>query len=194
MVNVFDTVIYNVYQYDTTLVYDTTIVNIYDTTINNLYQYDTVIVNNYHYDTVYVNSYTHDTVNNYFYDTVNNYYYDTVIITHTYHDTVIVNNYIYDTVYVHDTVFVPAGTEGIGNVETLDAKIYQRGGSIVVESGDGYSQLPTVTVFDAVGRQLRYASNATTAPAYQYRFDVPASGTYLVKIGDRPARRIVVIK
>ena len=209
----YDTVILNTYQYDTTLVniydtvinniyqYDTMVINItvYDTTIVNNYQYDTVIVNNYYYDTVYVNNYTHDTVTNYYHDTVNNYFYDTVIITNTYHDTVIVNNYIYDTIYlnryifdtiyIHDTVFVTE-TEGVGGVETTSAKIYQRGGHIVVESGDGYVELPEVTVYDAVGRQM--VTSTERLPVY--RFDVPVSGVYLVKIGDYPARRIVVIK
>ena len=194
----YDTSIYNHFQYDTTLVFDTIIINIYnfDTSIYNTYQYDTTIVNYYYYDTVYVNSYTHDTVNNYLYDTINNYYYDTVIITHTYHDTVLVNNYIYDTIYlnryifdtiyIHDTVFVPSGQEGIGEVDTINAKVYQRDGQIVVEGADGN----TVWLYDVNGRVL-----ATKQDDYSsLHFDVPASGTYMIKIGNHPARKVVVLR
>lgn len=192
----FDTVVMNYYQYDTTLVnvYDTTIINIYDTTIHNLYQYDTVIVNHYYYDTTIVNNY----------DTVNNYYHDTVIITHTYHDTMIVNNYVYDTiylnryifdtVYIHDTVFV--NSEGIDGIETVDAKIYQRDGRIVVESGDGEA-LGEVRVFDVMGRCVAVgdaADRVSTDGTKRYTFEVPMTGTYLVKIGNHPARKIVVIR
>ena len=202
IVNIYDTTIVNVY--DTTLVniYDTTIVNIYDTTINNHYQYDTVIVNNYVYDTVIVNHYYYDTtivnyydtVNNYYYDTINRYYYDTVIITNTYHDTVIVNNYVYDTiylnryifdtVYIHDTVFVDP--TGIDDIETISAKIYQRNGQVVVEGAEGN----TVTLYDVNGRVL------ATKQDYDMplKFDVPATGTYMIKIGSAPARRVVVIR
>lgn len=194
----YDTSIYNHFQYDTTLVFDTIIINIYnfDTSIYNTYQYDTTIVNYYYYDTVYVNSYTHDTVSNYFYDTINNYYYDTVVITHTYHDTVFVNNYIFDTIYlnryifdtiyIHDTVFVPSGQEGIGDVDAIGAKIYQRDGQIVVEGAENNM----VWLYDVNGRVMATRQDDYSA----IHFDVPASGTYLIKIGNHPARRVVVIK
>ena len=221
----FDTVLLNYYQYDTTYVntYDTTIVNIYDTTISNLYQYDTVIVNYYQYDTMLVNVYD-TTINNYYqydttvvnievtvytYDTtvVNNQYYDTVFVTHYYHDTVVVNNYIYDTIYlnhyifdtiyIHDTVFSdPTDPLGIPEVETVDAKIYQRDGRIVVESGDG-EPLGEVRVFDVMGRNVAAgdaASHVSTDGANRTTFEVPASGAYIVKIGNRTARKIVVIR
>ena len=221
----FDTVLLNYYQYDTTYVntYDTTIINIYDTTISNLYQYDTVIVNYYQYDTMLVNVYD-TTINNYYqydttvvnievtvytYDTtvVNNQYYDTVFVTHYYHDTVVVNNYIYDTIYlnhyifdtiyIHDTVFSdPTDPLGIPEVEMVDAKIYQRDGRIVVESGDG-EPLGEVRVFDVMGRNVAAedaAGRVSTDGANRTSFEVPASGAYIVKIGNRTARKIVVIR
>ena len=46
----------------------------------------------------------------------------------------------------------------------------------------------TVCIYDVVGRLL--ATKRETAQ--EVLLDVPASGTYLVKIGDAPARRIVV--
>ncbi len=187
----FDTVVFNTYRYDTTLVniYDTTIVNIYDTTISNRYQYDTVIINHTQYDTVIVNLTQSDTV------TINNYFYDTVIVSHYYHDTVLVNNYIYDTiylnryifdtVYIHDTVYV-TDQQGIDDAVAVDAKIYQRGGRVVVEGAEGHE----VVLYDAVGRQLATRRDEGQPLA----FEVPASGAYLVRIGQAPARRIVVVR
>ncbi len=100
------------------------------------------------------------------------------------------------TVVVHGNVtytayFAPDnGTEGIDGVATTNIRLYQRDGQIVVEDADG-GVLPEVVVYDAVGRKMETAL-AGGAPAYQ--FEVPTSGVYLVKIGDRPARRIVVIR
>ena len=177
---IYDTSIYSTFRFDTTMVFDTVIINIYtcDTTISNHYQYDTVIVNNFVYDTVIVN----------------NYYYDTIIITNTYHDTVIVNNYVYDTIYfnryifdtiyIHDTVFVDP--MGIENIETINAKIYQRNGQVVVEGAEDN----TVTMYDVNGRVLATKQDNDML----LRFDAPVSGTYLIKIGNYPARRVVVIR
>lgn len=168
----YDTSIYNHFQYDTTLVFDTIIINIYnfDTSIYNTYQYDTTIVNYYYYDTVFVTNYYHDTI------IVNNYIYDTIYL----------NRYIYDTIYIHDTVFVPSGQDGIDDVDAIDAKIYQRDGQIVVEGAENN----TVWLYDVNGRIL-----ATKQDDYApLHFDVPVSGTYLVKIGNHPARRVVVIR
>lgn len=57
-------------------------------------------------------------------------------------------------------------------------------GQIVVEGAEGN----TVYLFDVVGRLL--ATKRETAQ--EVLLDVPASGAYLVKIGDAPARRVVV--
>ena len=115
---------------------------------------------------------------------------DTTVVTLTdtlwltLYDTV----YITDTIIIHDTVYV--SENGIDDVQTASIRLYQRDGQIVVEDADG-GVLPEVVVYDAVGRKMETAL-AGGAPAYQ--FEVPASGVYLVKIGDRPARRIVVIR
>ena len=61
---------------------------------------------------------------------------------------------------------------------------YQRNGQIVVDGAEGY----TVYLYDVVGRLL--ATKRETAQ--EVLLDVPASGAYLVKIGDAPARRVVV--
>ncbi len=198
-------------QYDTTIlteyVHDTTIVNnyIHDTTIVNNYIHDTTIVNNFIHDTTIVNNYIHDTtiVNNYIHDTtiVNNYIHDTTIVNNYIHDTTIVDNWIfdttivvdtlwltqYDTIWLHDTVYIhDTITVGINNVDVLDAKVYVSNHQIVVDGADGNA----VTLFDLNGRML-----ATRQDYYdKLCFDVPASGGYLIRIGNHPARKVVVIK
>ena len=110
---------------------------------------------------------------------MNHIVYDTVY----FHDTIYRDRYIHDTIYVHDTIFIQEG-EGVGNIALVNAKIYQSGGRIVVEGAEGYP----VYLYDVVGRLL--ATRRETAQ--EVLLDVPASGAYLVKIGDAPARRIVV--
>lgn len=140
----------------------------YDTTINNYYQYDTTIHNQYAYDTTIVNNFQFDTM---------------IFNTYTY-DTVFISTRFYDTIYVHDTVYITE--EGIGDVETLNAKVYSSHGQIVVEGADDNQ----VTLYDVTGRVL-----ATKQDDYSpLRFDAPASGTYLIKIGNYLARRVVVIR
>ena len=78
------------------------------------------------------------------------------------------------------------GICGIGDVDGSNAKAYSVDGRIVVSGADEN----TVTLYDAAGRQLAVRRNEG-APLL---FDVPASGTYLVKVGPAPARRIVVVK
>lgn len=77
-------------------------------------------------------------------------------------------------------------TQGIDGVNGANAKVFAANGQINVEGADGL----TVTLYDAAGRQLAMRRNEG-APLL---FDVPASGTYLVKVGSAPARRIVVVK
>ena len=201
-----DTVFVNNYVHDTMMQY----VNhyIHDTIFVNNYVHDTMMqyVNHYIHDTVFVNNYVHDTVRittrlidttivnmNRFdtvvmnvYDTtiINNFQYDTMIFnTYTY-DTVYVSARYYDTVFVHDTVYITE--EGVGDVEALNAKVYFSQGNIVVEGADGN----TVTLYDVTGRVL-----ATKQDAYApLRFGALASGTYMIKIGKYPARKVVVVR
>ena len=90
---------------------------------------------------------------------------------------------------LQDTVltafFVVEGSQnGIDGVDTIAANIYVTNGQIVVEGAEGYP----VCLYDVVGRLL--ATRRETAQ--EVLLDVPASGAYLVKIGDAPARRVVV--
>lgn len=98
-------------------------------------------------------------------------------------DTVIVH----DTVVVHDTVFV---TVGIENAESIDVKIYAANGQIVVE---GKGMLPTVKVYDISGREIAAPSQADNSGERQL-FTVPSTGAYMVKVGDNPARKVVVVR
>ncbi len=74
--------------------------------------------------------------------------------------------------------------EDFEETEEEKVKLFQRNGQIVVTGAEGY----TVCLYDVVGRLL--ATRRETAQ--EVLLNVPASGAYLVKIGDAPARRIVV--
>ena len=82
-------------------------------------------------------------------------------------------------------------------MEVLDARIYAQNGQVVVEGAEGY----TVTLYDLNGRVLATHNKRDSNPAYPIpdaaspiRFEVPASGCYLIKIGNYPARKVVVIR
>ena len=84
------------------------------------------------------------------------------------------------------TAYFEANDVGIIDVDAINAKVYTSLGHIVVEGTEGN----TVWLYDVNGRIL-----ATKQDEYSpLRFDVPASGTYLIKIGNHPARRVVVIR
>ena len=195
-----DTTVYNITHVDTTIYVptyiDTTIhVPVYldsvvynisnvDTTIYNITNVDTTVYNITHVDTtVFVPTYVDTTVYNI---TV----VDTVVVDSTLvpvvdtlwlHDTIHYSIFVHDTIVIHDTIVV-----GIDDIETIDAKIYSSNRHIVVE-GAGSN---TVRLYDINGRIL-----ATKQDDYApLRFDVHASGTYMIKIGNHPARKVVVIR
>ena len=65
---------------------------------------------------------------------------------------------------------------GIDEVPADAVRVYSRGGDIVVEGADG----ETVRIFDITGRSVRNEALHT--------------GVYIVKVGERPARKVVVMK
>ena len=167
-------------------VHDTTYIDVHDTTyIDVLYPvHDTTVV----VDTLTLTEYVpvHDTT----YIDVPYPVHDTTIMvdTLTVTDTLWLTQYdtlwMHDTIIIHDTVYITE--EGIGGVDALNAKVYSSEGRIVVEGADGH----LVTLYDVTGRVL-----ATKQDDYSpLHFDTPASGTYLIKIGAYPARRVVVIR
>ncbi len=66
-------------------------------------------------------------------------------------------------------------TQGIGNIESEGIRIYGEGDHIVVEG-----TTDEVRVYDMVGRSVRN--------------EVLRAGVYMVKVGNRPARKVVVIR
>ena len=170
--------------------HDTTVVTLTDTVTPTEYIpiHDTTIVT----DTVTLTEYIpiHDTTVLTLTDTVNLFFFDTTLLTDTLwltlydtlllHDTII----IYDTIVIYDTIYLPQ--QGIDSIETLALKVYTSCGQIVVEGADGNM----VTLYDVSGRVL-----ATRRDQYApLRFDPPASGTYMLKVGNHPARKVVVIR
>ena len=174
-VDVHDTTYVDVHDTTYVDVHDTTYVDVHDTTI----VYDTVT--QYVHDTTTITNTIHDTV------TLTQYVHDTTVVTNTIHDTVTLTQYVhdtlwmYDTVVVHDTIYV-----GVDDAEAVSAKIFQRNGQVVVAGAEHQ----TVILYDAVGRALDIKNDEGD----ELRFDIPATGVYLIKIGTLPARRVMVVK
>lgn len=163
---------------DTVVVYDTAYINLHDTTYINIHDTTYITLTDTVINTVY------DTVTNTVYDTVDKYIYDTLTLTDTVWLTQFDTLWLHDTVVIHDTVYITQ--EGVGDVDALNAKVYTNQGQIVVEGANGYR----VMLFDINGRVL-----ATKQDEFSLlRFNTPASGTYIIKIGNYPARKVVVIR
>ena len=131
---------------------------------------DTLIV----HDTVYIDVPVHDTT----YITLT----DTLYITET--DTLWFHDTIYLPQYIHDTIYITQ--EGIDGTEGSATKVYSSHGRVIVDGANGN----TVTLYDVNGRMI-----ATKRDEYApLHFDVSTSGTYMLKIGNHPAHKVVVIK
>lgn len=82
-------------------------------------------------------------------------------------------------------------TEGIQNIVDFgNFRVYSEYGEIVVE---GVLSRP-VQVFDMMGRTLYTTANNSSFFNEHITIPVSSSGIYLVKIGDYPARKVVVVK
>lgn len=212
----------NHYFYDTTNVYDTLILldttRIYDTmvyvNIDTLHHYyydttrvfDTLVnldtVHHYIFDSTMVYDtmiYVHiDTLHHYQYDTTYTvdtlFFFDTTSMTHYVFDSTWVFDsvwvydtvYVLDTVYFFDTVYIQVPVQGIDGVEMVNVKVYTYSTQIIVEGAQGMA----VRLYDVNGRLL--ATKMEDAPITY--FYVQTSGTYLVRVGEHPARRVVVIR
>lgn len=84
------------------------------------------------------------------------------------------------------TNYQAGSTQGIGDVAQDDATVYSSHGQIMVE-GAGSS---VVALYDVNGRVLamRHAEGTPLC------LDVPSTGIYLVRIGNAPAHRTVVVR
>lgn len=112
---------------------------------------------------------------------------DTIVVT--VRDTLYIVQYDTIMVPVHDTVFDTVYVQvSVGeSPDGVPVRIFTEGSSIVVE-GAGMGE--AVKMYDIHGRLLA----AATVVADRYTYNVPASGTYMVCIGDRPARKLVVAR
>lgn len=151
-------------------VHDTTYITLTDTVINTIY--DTIT------NTVY------DTITNTVYDTIDNFVYDTLTVIDTLWLTQTDTLWLHDTIIIHDTIYITQ--EGVDDVEAMNAKVYSSNGQVVVDGAAGN----IVWFYDINGRVLATKRDEYTPLC----FDAPASGTYLIKIGDHPARKVVVIR
>lgn len=86
---------------------------------------------------------------------------------------------------VYDIVCHMGSDVGIGEAEEEGAIIYSQGRSIVVR---GAGEEP-VRVFDIMGRLVAQRRNAADPEV----LSVPATGVYMVKVGERGARKVVVM-
>ena len=143
---------------------------------------DTLIL----HDTAYLEVLVHDTTYVFSTDTLIEVQYetitDTLFLTET--DTLWLHDTIYLPQYIHDTIYITQ--EGIDGKEALCAKVYSSRGQVVVEGAEGNM----VTLFDLNGRLLATKQDSGAA----IRFDTPASGTYMIKIGNQMARKVVVVR
>lgn len=82
--------------------------------------------------------------------------------------------------------FVEDGIQGIDdNVELDNVQIYIQNGQVIILGSDEY-----VYLYDISGRLL--STKQSEEP--QIQFDIPTSGAYLIKVGNHPARKIVIVK
>ena len=82
------------------------------------------------------------------------------------------------------------GNVGILDVDMTNIKVLSKDGKIIVHNTLGKS----VQVFDMEGRTIFVANNTYSSNDGQVSISVPKSGVYLVKVGEYPARKVVVIK
>ena len=123
-----------------------------------------------------------DTITIYNTDTLELWRIDTCVVYRV--DTIYIDHYIYDTVFVHDTIYVTG--QGIEYNDGISVNVYTNQGQIVIDGTYGN----TVTLFDIDGRIIDIKRD----DYMPLRFNAPASGIYMIKIGDYPARKVLVVR
>ena len=92
----------------------------------------------------------------------------------------------------YTAVFQP--NNSVTDINVNNINIYTHDGRIMVDGAEGMA----VVVYDALGRMVstpQSPHNSTPVSGeQQVRIAVPMSGVYLVKVGDYPARRVMVIQ
>lgn len=84
--------------------------------------------------------------------------------------------------------WVADSTESIGDILSSNIKVYSLGGRIVVEDADGEE----VRVYDIMGRELIKCDIRNSC--FEIHHSKITTGVYLVKVGNRSARKVVVIR
>lgn len=79
-------------------------------------------------------------------------------------------------------VKITQSTQGIDDIDVAPAVVYANEGRILVENDFG----DEVAVYDIVGHQVDGGRKSS--------FDIPSSGVYMVKVGNRPVIKVVVVK
>ncbi len=83
-----------------------------------------------------------------------------------------------------------APNNGIGDVDMTDVSVYSSDSRIFVRGAEGYDvYVYDVYVYDVNGRMMDRRLNAPDLIEFHLSF----SGVYLVKVGNAPARRVVLI-
>ena len=82
------------------------------------------------------------------------------------------------------------GTEGITDVISDNVKVLAVNGQIMVETAENCN----VWLYDINGRLLKAHATSQEGNNCRIIFDVPSTGTYLVKVGTSPARKVVVVR
>ena len=210
---IYDTTVVNNTIYDTTefnhYFYDTTTVNttIYDTTVYIHYYYDTTVV----FDTTSITHYVFDTI------VLDPVHYTLSVSSANITQGLVAGNGVFPEGTVVEIAAIPIeghrfvswhdgntdnprqvtltgdmsftasfGTVGTDAVMPYNFHVYAVHDVIVVENADGNR----VRIFDAVGRQMTTQSSVTDT----YRYQVPASGVYLIQVGEHPARKVTIVK
>ena len=90
--------------------------------------------------------------------------------------------------------FVPdGGSNGIDDAETADnIKVYTRGNTIVIDFSGQQAAVSKqdIVVYDVMGRVIKQSADSGQQAAIE--IPVTSAGVYMVKVGDRPSRKVLV--
>ena len=216
-VNVVSDTVLTAYFSSTIIVHDTIYINVHDTTII----HDTTIVHDTTFVTVYDTTIVHDTTIITVTDTIVQpiTYYDLSVISGNISQGLVAGNGHFPEGTMVEIAAIPmegyrfkqwddgntdnprvvevsgditfeasfdASTEAIGNVDNQEYIITTDKGSITIQ-GAAHKR---IRIFDCLGRLLTTEMNTAEYKTFQ----VPASGAYMVQVGDNPAKRVVVIR
>ena len=78
-------------------------------------------------------------------------------------------------------VFIEEDNTGINSINPKDYYVYSQGREIIIESDKSYE----ISLYDIYGKKIDGGRKRS--------YHVSSAGIYLVKIGNHPARKVVVI-